>query len=59
MIMDNYYFKILAVDMGIQWVAWGISAFYQTEKFYDITGEQTLKHSLVPSHNIQFYKLSR
>ena len=51
MIMDNYYFKILAVDMGIQWVAWGISAFYQTEKFYDITGEQTLKHSLVTTYN--------
>lgn len=37
-IWDNYYLKILAVDMGIQWVAWGVSALMQTEKFYDITG---------------------
>ena len=37
-ILDNYYFKIFAIDMGIQWGAWGIAAYLQTEKFYDITG---------------------
>ena len=37
-IFDNYYFKIFAIDMGIQWASWGVAAFIQTEKFYDITG---------------------
>ncbi|KAK3243378.1 hypothetical protein CYMTET_46965 [Cymbomonas tetramitiformis] len=31
----------LAVDMGIQWVAFAIAAFLQTEKFYDLTGSLT------------------
>ena len=37
-ILDNYYFKIFAIDMGIQWIAFGAAAYLQTEKFYDITG---------------------
>ncbi len=36
--LDNFYFKLLAVDMGIQWSGWAISAYLQTEKFYDLTG---------------------
>ena len=39
MVLNNYYIKILAVDMGIQWVAWGVSAALKTERFYDLTGE--------------------
>ena len=38
MVFENYYVKILAVDMGIQWVAWGVSAALKTERFYDLTG---------------------
>lgn len=34
----SHYVKLLAVDMGIQWVAWGFASYFQTEKFYDITG---------------------
>jgi len=41
MVFENYYLKILAVDMGIQWVAWGVSAALQTERFYDLTGSAT------------------
>lgn len=36
--MDNYYVKIFAVDMGIQFGAWVVSAALKTEKFYDLTG---------------------
>ena len=38
MVFENYYLKILAVDMGVQWVAWGVSAALKTERFYDLTG---------------------
>ena len=38
-IFDNNYLKIFAIDMGIQWTAWGVASFFQTEKFYDITGK--------------------
>ena len=38
MVFENYYLKVLAVDMGIQWVAWGVSAALKTERFYDLTG---------------------
>merc|ERR1712045_887489 len=41
MVFENYYLKILAVDMGIQWVAWGFSAALKTERFYDLTGSAT------------------
>jgi len=40
-IFDNNYLKIFAIDMGIQWTAWGVASFFQTEKFYDITGSAT------------------
>lgn len=41
MVFENYYLKILAVDMGVQWVAWGVSAALKTERFYDLTGSAT------------------
>ncbi len=41
-LLDNYYVKILAVDMGIQWVAWAFAAFFQTERFYDLTGKNSV-----------------
>ena len=44
MVLNNYYIKILAVDMGIQWFAWGISVAFQTEQFYDLTGEDLFSH---------------
>jgi len=31
----------LAVDMGLQWVGWGISSYLQTEKYYDLFGSLT------------------
>ena len=39
MFWENYFFKVFAIDMSIQWAAWGIAAYLQTEKFYDITGK--------------------
>ena len=38
MVWDNNFVKIFAIDMGIQWAAWGVASYLQTEKFYDITG---------------------
>ena len=48
MFWDNYFVKVFAIDMGIQWAAWGVAACLQTEKFYDITGKQflTIHHYL-------------
>ena len=40
MLPDNYYLRILAVDMGIQWIAWGFAAALKTERFYDLTGKK-------------------
>ena len=55
-ILDNYYFKIFAIDMGIQWGAWGIAAYLQTEKFYDITGNGSLINNMYVSvMNNQIY----
>ena len=36
---DNNFVNIFAIDMGIQWVAWGAASYFQTEKFYDLTGK--------------------
>ena len=36
---DNNFVNIFAIDMGIQWVAWGVASYFQTEKFYDLTGK--------------------
>merc|ERR1712209_7096 len=41
MFWNNYFVKVFAIDMGIQWGAWGVASFFQTEKFYDITGSAT------------------
>lgn len=40
-ILDNYYFKVLAVDFGVQWIGWALSSYLQTERFYDLTGAAT------------------
>ena len=42
MFWDNYFVNIFAIDMGIQWAAWGVASYFQTEKFYDITGNKFL-----------------
>ena len=39
---DNNFVNIFAIDMGIQWVAWGAASYFQTEKFYDLTGKYFL-----------------
>ena len=30
--------------MGIQWVAWGVSAALKTERFYDLTGKKFMHY---------------
>ena len=32
---------LAAVDFGIQWVVWAFSAYFTTERFYDLTGSST------------------
>ena len=39
LMMGNSIVKAAAVDFGIQWAAWAVAATFQTEKFYDLTGE--------------------
>jgi hypothetical protein len=44
-LVNNYYANILAIDFGIQWVAWVFASFFKTEKFYDFTGKFCVKFS--------------
>ncbi|RUS74316.1 hypothetical protein EGW08_017925, partial [Elysia chlorotica] len=37
LVMGNTIAKVAAADFGIQWSAWAVAAFFQTEKFFDIT----------------------
>lgn len=39
--MGNSIATASAVDFGIQWAAWAVSAAFQTERFYDLTGSLT------------------
>merc|ERR1712048_1272792 len=32
---------LAAVDFGVQWVVWAFSAYFTTERFYDLTGSLT------------------
>jgi len=32
---------LAAVDFGIQWIVWAFSAYFATERFYDLTGSLT------------------
>merc|ERR1712209_214182 len=41
MFWNNYFVKVFAIDMGIQWGAWVVASYFQTEKFYDLTGSAT------------------
>jgi len=40
-LLDNKLLNLLATSLGIQWVGWSISAYFHTEKFYDLTGSLT------------------
>jgi len=37
----NDLLQLLYTSVGIQWVGWAISAYFHTEKFYDLTGSAT------------------
>ena len=32
---------LATVDFGIQWIVWAFSAYFATERFYDLTGSLT------------------
>jgi len=40
-VLDSHLFQMFATSMGINWIGWSISAFFRTEKFYDLTGSAT------------------
>ena len=40
-VFDSHLFQMFATSIGIQWVGWAVSAFFHTEKFYDLTGSAT------------------
>jgi steroid 5-alpha reductase family enzyme len=40
-LLENHLVQMLGASLGINWVGWAISAFFHTEKFYDLTGSAT------------------
>jgi len=40
-LLDSHLLKMLATSLAVNWVGWGISAFFHTEKFYDLAGSAT------------------
>jgi hypothetical protein len=36
--LGGHWAQMLALSVGVQWVAWAVAAFFQTEKFYDRVG---------------------
>jgi hypothetical protein len=38
MLWNNQLLQLLYTSVGIQWVGWAVSAYFHTEKFYDLTG---------------------
>ncbi|XP_077979127.1 uncharacterized protein LOC144434537 [Glandiceps talaboti] len=39
--MDNTLFRSFVYDVAIQWGLFGVAAYFQTEKFYDLAGSGT------------------
>lgn len=31
---------LAAIDFGIMWLMWGVPAWYETEKLFDVTGNE-------------------
>jgi hypothetical protein len=42
LLWSNQLLQLLYTSLGIQWVGWALSAYFHTEKFYDLTG--TVRH---------------
>jgi hypothetical protein len=44
LLWSNHLLQLLYTSLGIQWVGWAVSAYFHTEKFYDLTGTRTVRH---------------
>jgi len=50
-VFDSPLVQLFCTSIGIQWVGWTVSAYFQTEKFYDLTGSATFILLSHMSHN--------
>ena len=38
LLLESSWVQLLGVSVGVQWIAWTVAVFFQTEKFYDLVG---------------------
>lgn len=41
LLLESSWLQLLGVSVGVQWIAWTVAVFFQTEKFYDLVGSLT------------------